>query len=106
MRPLREVLSSLGVNVAGWELSAATAVSDDGLTIAGYGVDPAGRTEAWVATLPCPADYDANGFVNGDDFDFFVADFEAGMASADFDVNSFVNGDDFDAFSLAFFYGC
>ncbi len=54
----------------------------------------------------CPSDFDGNGFVNGDDFDLFVAEFEAGGAGADFDGNSFVNGDDFDAFVAAFEAGC
>ena len=54
----------------------------------------------------CPADYDFNGFVNGDDFDAFVWAFEQGDMAADFDENTFVNGDDFDGFSLAFLWGC
>jgi len=56
--------------------------------------------------LDCPADIDFNGFVNGDDFDKFIADFEAGAIAADFDNNGFVNGDDFDAFSGNFEKGC
>ena len=54
----------------------------------------------------CPSDFDQNGFVNGDDFDSFIAAFEAGSTAADFDHNTFVNGDDFDAFVLAFEAGC
>ena len=56
--------------------------------------------------LVCPADYDCNGFVNGDDFDAFVWEFYWGTAAADFDRNGFTNGDDFDAFSYAFVVGC
>ncbi len=58
------------------------------------------------AVRPCPADYDRNGFVNGDDFDTFLAYFGAGSDEADFDGNGFVNGDDFDAFAAAFDAGC
>ncbi len=54
----------------------------------------------------CVADFDANGFVNGDDFDQFVAAFEAGSIVSDIDFNGFVNGDDFDQFVLAFEGGC
>ncbi len=54
----------------------------------------------------CPADYDLNGFVNGDDFDTFVNAFDAGDCTADLDANGFVNGDDFDAFAAAFAAGC
>jgi len=54
----------------------------------------------------CPADFDQNTFVNGDDFDAFVALFVAGDLAADWDHNSFVNGDDFDGFVGAFEAGC
>jgi len=35
-----------------------------------------------------------------------VSDFEAGDDQADFNADGFVNGDDFDAFVLAFEKGC
>lgn len=54
----------------------------------------------------CPADFDLNTFVNGDDFDSFTVLFEAGEPGADWDRNTFVNGDDFDGFSEAFVAGC
>jgi uncharacterized membrane protein/DNA-binding beta-propeller fold protein YncE len=53
MRPLREVLvRQHGLDLSGWTLAAATAISDDGLSIAGYGRNPRGETEAWIARLP------------------------------------------------------
>jgi len=58
------------------------------------------------ADAPCPADFDGNAFVNGDDFDLFVERFVAGDPSADVDLNGFVNGDDFDAFTQGFVSGC
>src|SRR5262249_20443801 len=58
------------------------------------------------AVFRCPADYDSNAFVNGDDFDAFSYDFFFGLPSADWNADGFVNGDDFDGFALAFFYGC
>lgn len=59
-----------------------------------------------VRSCPCRAvDFNCDGFVTGDDFDQFVAAFEAGDDSADFDGNTFVNGDDFDQFVIAFEQG-
>jgi len=48
------------------------------------------------------ADFDCDGFVNGDDFDAFAAAFAAGDGAADVDRNGFVNGDDHDVFTEAF----
>jgi len=59
-----------------------------------------------IAILRCATDADRNGFVNGDDFDFFVGAFISGEGSADIDGNGFVNGDDFDRFEVAFETGC
>ncbi len=36
----------------GWKLNSVTDVSDDGHTIVGSGINPAGKQEAWVAKLP------------------------------------------------------
>jgi probable HAF family extracellular repeat protein len=58
MRSLKAVLETdHGLDLSGWTLLAATAVSDDGQTIAGYGINPDSVQEAWVATLePAPVD--------------------------------------------------
>lgn len=56
-RILRDVLINdfgLGAQLAGWELNAATCVSDDGRTLAGYGIAPSGEQAAWRASLPGP----------------------------------------------------
>ncbi len=63
-------------------------------------------TGTYPSCTPCAADFDGDGFVTGEDFDAFVAAFEAGSASADFDGDGFVTGEDFDAFVLAFEVGC
>lgn len=52
MRRLQEVLAAEGVNLDGWTLRSATDVSADGLTIVGWGTNPEGQIEGWVATLP------------------------------------------------------
>lgn len=56
VRNLREVLVGLGLGpqLDGWILTEARAMSADGLTIAGVGINPDGITEAWIATIPAP----------------------------------------------------
>jgi len=54
----------------------------------------------------CPADFDGNGFVNGDDFDAFAQEFIDGTPAADFNNDCFTNGDDFDLFAERFERGC
>ena len=52
MRDLRQVLTGEhGLNLTGWRLDRATALSHDGTVIVGYGINPAGATEAWLADL-------------------------------------------------------
>lgn len=54
---LEELLANeyaLGDELAGWQLTSATAISDDGTVIAGQGIDPDGNQSAWVAILAVP----------------------------------------------------
>jgi uncharacterized membrane protein len=54
MRNLKSVLATdfgLGAALTGWTLASAEGVSADGLTIVGFGVNPSGGIEAWVADL-------------------------------------------------------
>jgi probable HAF family extracellular repeat protein len=56
MRDLATVLSTVyGLDLGGWTLWAAEAISDDGRTIVGVGRNPAGQGEAWLAVLPEPS---------------------------------------------------
>ena len=55
MRELDAVLASGGVDLTGWVLSQATGISADGLTIVGYGTNPSGFFEAWIAVIADPA---------------------------------------------------
>jgi len=57
MRNLGDVLVDLGLGpeMAGWDLEQAVAVSADGKTIVGWGYNPAGDEEAWVAHLAQPS---------------------------------------------------
>jgi probable HAF family extracellular repeat protein len=56
MRNLQSVLAgTYGLNLAGWSLKRASGISADGNTIVGYGTDPGGKTEAWLAVLAEPS---------------------------------------------------
>ncbi|HLO40799.1 MAG TPA: choice-of-anchor tandem repeat NxxGxxAF-containing protein, partial [Phycisphaerales bacterium] len=66
-----------------------------------------GQNEALIlAEIPCTADQDGSGFVDTDDFTYFVGLFEAGDPRADIDGSGFVDTDDFTAFVIAFEAGC
>ena len=53
MRDLEEVLvqAGLGLQISGWHLGRATAISDDGKVIVGTGLTPGGLRHAWLADL-------------------------------------------------------
>jgi uncharacterized membrane protein len=54
-RRISDVLTGLGVDLQGWRLTSAEAISDNGLFIAGTGIDPQGKAQAWIANLaPVP----------------------------------------------------
>lgn len=56
MRSLPSVLvEQYGLNLQGWELREATAISPDGRIIRGYGINPEGRQGTWIAQIPEPA---------------------------------------------------
>jgi hypothetical protein len=65
-----------------------------------------GATISVTMATACRADFDADGFLTFEDFDAFVAAFEAGTANADFDADGFLTFEDFDAFVAAFESGC
>ncbi|MFM7440425.1 MAG: PEP-CTERM sorting domain-containing protein [Snowella sp.] len=51
MVSLKETLIGKGLDVSGWSLTSANAISADGFTIVGNGINPSGQSEAWVANL-------------------------------------------------------
>lgn len=51
MRSLSAVLTGQGVDLTGWRLTLANAISADGTTIVGVGANPLGQTEAWLANI-------------------------------------------------------
>ncbi|HVZ93240.1 MAG TPA: hypothetical protein VG797_01905 [Phycisphaerales bacterium] len=56
MRSLRDVLvNDFALDLTGWTLTEARGISADGLTITGWGVNPSGNEEAWIAHADCLA---------------------------------------------------
>jgi len=51
MRSILGLLESKGVDLSEWTLSKVTAISGDGSTIVGYGINPDGFTESWIANI-------------------------------------------------------
>lgn len=54
----------------------------------------------------CIADFNMDGFVNGDDYDLFGEFFDIAHPIADLNLDGFVNGNDYDAFAEVFDTGC
>lgn len=77
-RAIQDLLNDAGLGTAltGWTLSSAIAVSEDGLTFAGNGVNPSGDPEAWWATLAGAAalagDFSGDGGVEQADLDLVL----------------------------------
>jgi probable HAF family extracellular repeat protein len=73
MVDLKEHLEDdLALDLSGWTLVSASAISGDGLTIVGYGDNPMGQTEGWIAHLgspnkSVPGDLDGDGIVGSAD---------------------------------------
>lgn len=54
VQSIRQLLIDQGVEMSGWRLWVATAVSDDGAVVVGYGLNPQKKWEAWRADLSGP----------------------------------------------------
>lgn len=52
------------------------------------------------------ADITRDGYLDGNDFDAFVAGYDMGASVSDVDLNGFVNSDDWEVFFSAFSLGC
>ena len=59
-----------------------------------------------IRRVQCPADTNADEFVDGLDYDAFIGAFLAGDAAADFNADGFVDGLDYDGFVGHFLAGC
>jgi probable HAF family extracellular repeat protein len=62
MQKIQSLLIAAGVNITGWSLGyvqtpvadTIPGVSANGTTITGFGIDPNGHSQAWIARLPAP----------------------------------------------------
>lgn len=97
MRQLTDVLAlDYGLSLAGWSLGEATAISDDGTTIIGNGLNPDGDSEAWRAVLDRSTpdgDLDFDGDVDHHDYQTLVGNLGLDAATdavfyADGDLNA------------------
>ncbi|MDX2016956.1 MAG: EF-hand domain-containing protein [Planctomycetota bacterium] len=56
----------------------------------------------YITVSPCRPDVDGSGFLDSDDFVYFVEQFNLGVKTADYDGSGFVDSDDFVAFVADF----
>jgi uncharacterized membrane protein len=49
------LMDNFGFDLSRWELRTAYGISADGRTIVGYGFNPDGQSEAWIAHIPEPS---------------------------------------------------
>ncbi len=74
MRWVHDVLAAdYGMDLGGWVLNDTQAISANGATIVGRGVNPDGLIEGWIVKLPPPGsgDYNMDGQVGDDDLSAF-----------------------------------
>jgi probable HAF family extracellular repeat protein len=75
MRRVADVLERLGLQLNGWILREALAVSAHGV-IVGWGTDPSANTEAWIAVIPeiSESDTDNDGLSDSEEINFYATD--------------------------------
>lgn len=86
MRSVQEILTSEGVDMSGWHLYWATAVSDDGQVIAGVGYNPNGKEVAWRAVTDV-------GLIGVDDFAGSFASAANALHAAHWSVNKMLRSE-------------
>jgi len=78
----------------------------DTSVVAAMNIDAGNGFWAEQDARTCPADFNADGFLDFTDFDYFVTIFEAGNPASDFNGDNFLDFTDFDAFVEAFESNC
>jgi probable HAF family extracellular repeat protein len=115
MRGLKQALESAGVtSLTGWTLTRAVGISASGEIIVGYGINPDGRTEAWLARLPVSCYPNCDGSTNdpvltANDFLCFINNFVTNQPYANCDNSvsiPILNINDFQCFINRFSEGC
>src|SRR5262249_19849028 len=101
MRSLPAILqTTFGIDLTGWSLYDARAISADGRVIVGTGIDPLGNTQAWRVTMPrfCQMDVNRDYRVDLDDLARLLANFgitqNARYGQGDIDLDGDVDLDD------------
>jgi len=62
IRSISSLLTLAGATAhSGWTLTEATAISADGSTIVGLGINASGASESWIVTIPAPSSVAALG---------------------------------------------
>jgi probable HAF family extracellular repeat protein len=83
-----DILIDSGVDLTGWTLENVRAISDDGNSIVGGGINPDGIEEGWLARLESSPDFNGDGLLNCLDIDALVAEIVAGANGAAFDLTN------------------
>jgi len=104
----------LGVDLGEFRPASISGISDDGTTVAGWGVmdqlslSTFPNSFGFIAYLPrvCRVDLDNTGGVDGGDVEAFFTLWEDGLPQADFDRSGEVEGNDIAAFLSAWQVGC
>ncbi|MFO0835150.1 MAG: hypothetical protein U0638_09280 [Phycisphaerales bacterium] len=94
-----------GIDASVYALAHRTSTD---LFVGGEFLQAGGHDSAYFSRRAClcPADLNADGFVNGDDYDAFASLFDIADPGADLNDDGFVNGDDYDFFASHFDVGC
>ncbi|MEM7626893.1 MAG: hypothetical protein AAF333_14965 [Planctomycetota bacterium] len=99
MRSLQDLLETQGLapTLEGWVLREATEISADGGTITGWGINPEGTREAWVAVVPSTpsmlsGDFNADGFVGQGDLNLVLLNWGSTFPPAGFDAAALSEG--------------
>ena len=106
MRTVADLLTDYGMDMEGWTLTRARAVSADGMWIAGEGFAPDGHQQGWIASIHCPVDYNNDFQADIMDFVTFQMYAQAGDPIADCNVDGVVDVLDYVCFVQAFENGC
>jgi probable HAF family extracellular repeat protein len=102
------LLQQGATGLEGWILEYASDVSADGTVIVGFGTNPKGWREGWIARVqrPCPADCDLSGVLDLGDWLCFQEHFNAAGPAGDCDAGGTLDLFDYLCFVNQFNAGC
>jgi probable HAF family extracellular repeat protein len=107
MRSIKQVLLDLGVwSVDGWTLGSAEALSADGTVVVGYGRNPGGYEEAWLAKVLCAGDLTGDGDTDQSDLGMLLGDWGCTGGNCEGDLDGDGDTDQADLGILLADWGC